>query len=313
MKPQIETIAIVGTGVIGASWAAFYAGHGFSVRMHDISPADCEQGLARARAFVDDLGRAALIDRQAAMSARDRMTGHASLEEALDGVDMVQESTAETYAVKTALFTRMDALLPPEVILASSSSGLLMTRIQAATGHPGRCLIAHPFNPPHLVPLVELVPGEQTAPEILADMKTFFESLGKTPVVLKKEAPGHIANRLAAALWREAIDIVLSGIASVEDVDKAVCAGPGLRWALMGQHMIYHLGGGPGGIANFIDHLGPAVESWLADMATWHRLPPETREVLEDGVERAMGDQTLASLARWRDEKLIGVLKALRD
>ena len=259
MTREIKTVAIVGTGVIGASWAAFYAGHGFFVRLYDISTEDCEKGLRRAHDFVDYLGRETLIEPSVARSAHDRMTACAILEQALEGVDMVQESTAESYTVKIPLFTRMDALLPADVVLASSSSGLLMTRVQEKTAHPGRCLIAHPFNPPHLIPLVELVPGEKTASEFLDGMKAFFQSLGKTPIVLKKEVPGHIANRLAAALWREAIDIVLQGIASVEDVDKAVCAGPGLRWALMGQHMIYHLGGGQGGLAHFVDHLGPAV------------------------------------------------------
>ena len=311
MTREIKTVAIVGTGVIGASWAAFYAGHGYSVRLHDISTEDCEKGLRRAHAFVDDLGRETLIEPLAARSAHDRMAACAVLEQALEGVDMVQESTAESYAVKIPLFTRMDALLPADVVLASSSSGLLMTRVQEKTAYPGRCLIAHPFNPPHLIPLVEIVPGEKTAPEFLDGMKAFLQSLGKTPIVLKKEVPGHIANRLAAALWREAIDIVLQGIASVEDVDKAVCAGPGLRWALMGQHMIYHLGGGQGGLAHFVDHLGPAVESWLEDMATWNRLPPKTKDILVAGVESAMGGRNIDELMQWRDKKLIGILKLL--
>ena len=312
MTLQINTIATIGTGVIGASWAAFFASRGFSVNLYDLDAKQCQSGLERARSFIADLGRHALIDQGAVHPSQARLTGYQTLADALDGVDMVQESTAENYTVKKDLFHQMEDHLPAATILASSSSGLLMTEIQTVTRHPQRCLIAHPFNPPHLIPLVELVPGRQTAPATIDGMKTFFEDLGKTPVVLKKEAPGHIANRLAAALWREAIDIVHQGLASVEDVDKALCAGPGLRWALMGQHMIYHLGGGQGGMANFIDHLGPAVESWLKDMATWTHLPPETKAVLTQGVQAEMKGRSMEELMQWRDEKLIGLVKLLQ-
>jgi 3-hydroxyacyl-CoA dehydrogenase len=207
----------------------------------------------------------------------------------------------------------LDTATAKDVVLASSSSGLLMSEIQKATARPERCLIAHPFNPPYLVPLVELVPGKSTAPETIIETKQFFESLGKTPVVLNKETPGHIANRLAAALWREAIDLVLKGVASVEDVDKAVSAGPGLRWAIMGQHMIYHLGGGQGGLAAFIDHLTPALEMWWNDLADWKMFPSEAREQLLAGVDEEMAGRDLSEVMRWRDEKLVQVLKALQD
>jgi 3-hydroxybutyryl-CoA dehydrogenase len=150
-------------------------------------------------------------------------------------VQLVQESVAENYEIKQQVFKELDSYTQPDAILASSSSGLLMTPIQQVTNHPGRCLIAHPFNPPHLIPLVELVPGDKTDELTVLRMKDFYEKLGKVPVVLKKAVPGHIANRLALALWREAVDLVIQGIASVEDVDKAVSAGPGLRWAVMGR------------------------------------------------------------------------------
>jgi 3-hydroxyacyl-CoA dehydrogenase len=145
----------------------------------------------------------------------------------------------------------------------------------------------------------------------VADTKKFFESLGKTPVTLNMETPGHIANRLAAALWREAIDIVLKGVASVEDVDKAVSAGPGLRWAIMGQHMIYHLGGGQGGLAAFIQHLTPAFEMWWNDLADWKNFPDGAREALMAGIEQETAGRDLNEVMRWRDEKLIKVLKAV--
>jgi 3-hydroxyacyl-CoA dehydrogenase len=186
-----------------------------------------------------------------------------------------------------------------------------MTPIQQVTHHPGRCLIAHPFNPPHLIPLVELVPGEETDEQVISNMKVFYEDLGKVPVVLKKAVPGHIANRLALALWREAVDLVTQGIASVEDVDKAVSAGPGLRWAVMGPHMIYHLGGGEGGMDHFIDHFAPAVKVWWESLADWTTLPPEAKTMLVAGLQEELGDRTISDMNRLRDEKLIKMLKIL--
>jgi 3-hydroxyacyl-CoA dehydrogenase len=228
-------------------------------------------------------------------------------------VQLVQESVTENYEVKQQVFKALDAHTDADVILASSSSGLLMTPIQQVTNHPGRCLIAHPFNPPHLIPLVELVPGDGTDEQTISNMKIFYEKLGKVPVVLKKAVPGHIANRLAMALWREAVDLVVQGIASVEDVDKAVCAGPGLRWAVMGPHMVYGLGGGEGGMDHFIDHFGPAVKVWWESLATWTTLPPEAKALLVDGVKEEMGDRTLSDMNRWRDEKFIKLLKVLYE
>jgi len=200
MAHHIKTITIVGTGVIGASWAAFYASKGFTVKLYDLDPDGCQKGLERALHFIDDLKSKKWIDTDTATKAIDRITRHDDLADAIADVDMVQESIIEDYEIKKKLFEQLDEALPPSVFLASSSSGLLMTEIQQVTRHPGRCLIAHPFNPPHLIPLVELVPGQATDPKTIDDMKAFFEMLGKTPVVLKKEAPGHIANRLAAAV-----------------------------------------------------------------------------------------------------------------
>jgi 3-hydroxypropionate dehydrogenase (NADP+) len=234
-----------------------------------------------------------------------------TLEETAEDVDVIQESVAENYSVKHNVFKIADAASRPETVIMSSSSGLLMTEIQKAAQHPERCLIAHPFNPPHLIPLVELVPGKQTDEKILLDVKTFFEAAGKTPVVLKKEVPGHIANRLSAALWREAVDIVLKGVADVGDIDKALRAGPGLRWALMGPHLTYHLGGGEGGIKHFIDHLGPAFATWLKDMAVWTEFPPESRDILHEGVQKEVEGRNQAELAKWRDEKLTELIKLL--
>jgi 3-hydroxyacyl-CoA dehydrogenase len=203
----------------------------------------------------------------------------------------------------------MDRVASPSTIIASSSSGLLMTEIQQVMNYPQRSLIAHPFNPPHLIPLVELVPGKQTDPEIIKTMYDFYQGLGKIPVVLKKEVPGHIANRLAVALWREAIELVATGVASVEDVDKALYAGPGIRWALMGQHLIYHLGGGEGGYEYFIDHIGREFEKY--QMASWTKIPEDARKAIIAGVKDSLGGRSVSELAQWRDEKLVELLKVI--
>jgi len=310
---KVESVGIVGTGVIGSSWAAFYASKGFRAKMYDIDQSLCQKGLRRAIDYLNALWKGGLLSEEASRKAISDTNIVNNLEEAIKDVQLVQESVKEDYEIKHQVFKIMDTETPPDVILASSSSGLLMTEIQKVTRHPQRCLIAHPFNPPHLIPLVELVPGEQTDHQAIAKMKTFFENLGKIPVVVKKEAPGHIANRLAAALWREAIDIVLKGIASVEDVDRAIFAGPGIRWALMGQHMIYHLGGGEGGIEYFMEHLGPAFEGWWKDMAIWTTIPPEAKNLLAKGVKEELRGRNLDEMTQWRDEKLMGLLKIIKE
>ena len=308
---EIRSIAIVGTGVVGASWAAFFAARGYPVRLFDEDTRVCSGAVQKALDTVHSMGKADLISADEVVKSSELVTAHSNLENAVKDVQLVQESVAENYDAKKSVYGRLDKLTPPQVLLASSSSGLLMTEIQKELQHPGRCLIAHPFNPPHLIPLVELVPGNQTDPSAIRRLRDFFLTLGKEPVVLNKEVPGHIANRLAAALWREAIDLVLQGVASVEDVDKAVRAGPGLRWALMGQHMIYHLGGGPGGIEQFLDHLAPAFESWLRDLADWTRLPDETRDTLTQGLSEAAEGRSFQDIVDWRDDKLVELVKVI--
>jgi carnitine 3-dehydrogenase len=310
---KIETIAIVGTGVIGSSWAAFYAAKGHQVKMYDVDAEICRQGYQQAVDIIEVLREQGILAADLVEEAKSRILATNGLARAVGDVQLVQECVAENYEVKQRVFKELDAETGSDVILASSSSGLLMTEIQRVTRHPARCLIAHPFNPPHLIPLVELVPGEATDEGTISKMKRFYEAVGKVPIVLKKAVPGHIANRLAMALWREAVDLVVQGIASVEDVDKAVCAGPGLRWAIMGPHLVYHLGGGPGGMDHFINHFGPAVKTWWESMATWTTLPPETKALLTEGLKKEMGDRSMAEINRWRDEKLCGLLKLIYD
>jgi 3-hydroxyacyl-CoA dehydrogenase len=308
---KVKSIAVVGTGVIGSSWAAFYAAKGFDVKLWDVDAQMCQKGQQGAVQIIRQLQNEGILTGDDINDSISRIITVPELEQAVEDVQLVQESVAEKYEIKQEVFKALDSYTRANVILASSSSGLLMTPIQQVTQHPGRCLIAHPFNPPHLIPLVELVPGDNTDKQTILNMKDFYENLGKVPVVLKKAVPGHIANRLALALWREAVDLVTQGIASVEDVDKAVSAGPGLRWAVMGPHMIYHLGGGEGGMDHFIDHFAPAVKVWWESLADWTTLPPEAKNLLVNGLKEELGDRTLSDMNRLRDEKLTKMLKIL--
>lgn len=308
---KIQAVATVGVGTVGASWAIVFATHGLETRLYDAAAGATDRAETFMNESMSVLVQAGYLTPQEAEAAKKRVRKCGSLEEALNGVDFVQESAPESYEVKRPLFKEMDSLCAPEILLASSSSGLLISEIQAGLIHPERCLVAHPFNPPHLIPLVELVPGPQTKPETLERAREFYRSLEKTPITLRKEVPGHIVNRLAAALWREAIDLAVRGVASVEDIDKAVSDGPGLRWALMGQHLIYHLNGGPGGIAYFLEHLGPSYEAWWKDLAAWTDLPPEASAVLVEGIKDETGARTFKEIQDWRDEHLLKLVRLL--
>ena len=308
---RIKTVGILGAGTIGSSWATFFATKGMTVRVHDVDRRVEEKGVTKAHANLDALVEYGLVGKEQLVNLKGNIVSSGSISALVDGADYIQESAAENYEVKAKVFSEMDRLAAPETILASSSSGLLMSVIQESAKRPERCIIAHPFNPPHLVPLVELVPGKKTAPAIVERIKIFFEGLGKIPVVLKREIPGHIANRLAAAIWREAMDLVLTGAATVEDVDKALCAGPGIRYALMGQHMIYHLGGGEAGYGYFIDHIGKAFGTYWREMATWSEISEDSKQILVKGVMDAMHGRSAAEIACWRDEKIVDLLKVI--
>ncbi|MBU9185918.1 3-hydroxyacyl-CoA dehydrogenase [Burkholderia multivorans] len=299
---DIQRIAIVGTGVIGASWTAFYLAKGFDVVATDPAP----QADARLRESL------AAFLRDDADAACARLAFDADLVRALDGVDFVQENGPERLDLKRALYRQMDDVLPAHVPIASSSSGLKMSDIQTACEqHPERCLIAHPFNPPHLIPLVELVGGEATDAAVIERAKAFYDALGKVTIVLNKEMAGHVANRLAAALFREVYHLVGEGVVSVADADKAVAWGPGLRWALMGQCLTYHLGGGAGGIAHFLEHLSGPMTSWWNDLGT-PSFDPEVDRKLIDALRAIQGDRSMQALAAERDRLLVELIDARR-
>ncbi|KVN45815.1 3-hydroxyacyl-CoA dehydrogenase [Burkholderia territorii] len=300
---DIQRIAIVGAGVIGASWAAFYLSKGFDVVATDPAP----QADARLRDAL-----AAFLGEPRAAELSVRLSFDADLARALERVDFVQESGPERLDLKRALYRQMDDVLPARVPIASSSSGLKMSDIQTACDrHPERCLIAHPFNPPHLIPLVELVGGDATDPSVIARVKAFYDALGKQTIVLNKEMTGHVANRLAAALFREVYHLVGEGVVSVADADKAVAWGPGLRWGLMGQCLTYHLGGGAGGIAHFLEHLSGPITTWWDDLGT-PSFDPAVDRKLNEALRAIQGERSMQELAAERDRLLVELIDARR-
>ncbi len=306
MTTPIRRVAVIGAGTIGASWAAYFLARGLEVTVSDPAP-DAKAATGRfieaAWPTLQALGGGAGIDPQSWRFEADPV-------KAVEGAQFVQENAPERYEVKNALLPKIDAVLPSEVVIASSTSGLLVSRLSEGCRHPERVVIGHPFNPPHLIPLVEVVGGPTASPEAVDAAMAFYKAIGKHPILLNKEVPGHVANRLQAALWREAIHLVDQGVASVADIDAAVSQGPGLRWALMGQHMIFHLGGGQGGLAHFMHHLLPAVETWWDDLGT-----PKVDEALQrklvEGVIAEADGRSLADLAAERDTLLAEIL-ALR-
>jgi 3-hydroxyacyl-CoA dehydrogenase len=233
----------------------------------------------------------------------------AALAQAVTDVDLVQENGPERIDFKQKLYGQLDGLLPHDVIIASSSSGLTMSEIQSgAASHPERCVIAHPFNPPHLIPLVEIVGGAKTSEETIRRASEFYTSIGQRTVHLNKEMPGHVANRLQAALAREVYYLVAEGIVSAADVDTALSWGPGLRWGIMGNMMLNHLGGGPGGIEHFFQQFAGPTTAWWKTLGS-PVLTPEVQKKLIDSVHAEVGSRTIAELEAERDEVLLGLIE----
>jgi len=298
-------VSVIGAGTIGASWAAYFLARGFEVGAYDPLP----NGEAFARRFIDNAWPT-LEKLNAVQPGADRKR-FAFFKEpaaAVKDAEFVQESGPEREDLKIELFATLDAALPPETVIATSSSGLLISRVSATCRHPQRCVIGHPFNPPHLIPLVEVVGGAKTSPEAITKAMNFYRDIGKHPIHIRKEVRGHVANRLQAALWREAVHLVADGVVSVADADAAIAYGPGLRWALMGPHLTFHMAGGEGGMAHFMSHIGPAIQGWMDDLGQT-RLTPEVQKAIINGVTEEAAGRSMADLQRWRDRKLIEILK----
>jgi 3-hydroxyacyl-CoA dehydrogenase len=303
-KP-IRRIAVIGTGVIGASWTALFLAKGLKVVATDIAP----NADAQLRKFVESAWPALKRLGLAPGASQANLTFTPVLAQALTDVDLVQENGPERLEFKQDLYRQLDELLPPHVIIASSTSTLPMSSIQVgAVLHPERCVVGHPFNPPHLMPLVEIVGGTKTSEETIQRAMEFYTSIGKQAVRLNKELRGHVANRLQFAVAREVYYLVSEGVLSAADVDTALSWGPGLRWGVMGNMMLNHLGGGPGGIEHFFHQFaGPMTAGWK-DLGS-PELTPEVQKKLIDAVHAEVGSRSIEELETERDEMLLGLVE----
>jgi 3-hydroxyacyl-CoA dehydrogenase len=303
-KP-IRRIAIIGTGVIGASWSALFLAKGLQVVATDPAP----NAEAALRKFVETAWPALKRLGLSPGASQSNLTFTADLPQALTGAGLVQENGPERIDFKQKLYAQLDGLLPPDVIIASSSSGLTMSEIQkGAPSHPERCVIGHPFNPPHLIPLVEIVGGAKTSEATIRRADEFYTSIGQRTVRVNKEMPGHVANRLQAALSREIYYLVAEGVVSAADVDTALSWGPGLRWGVMGGLMLNHLGGGPGGIEHFFQQFTGPMTAWWKTLGS-PVLTPEVQKILIDSVHAEAGSRTIEELEAERDEVLLGLIE----
>jgi 3-hydroxyacyl-CoA dehydrogenase len=302
-KP-IKKIAIVGTGVIGASWAAHYLARGFDVVATDPAP----NAEAALRKYVNDAWPDLTNIGLAKDASRERLTFTTKLQEALKSADFVQENGPERPDFKTKFFVDIDDATPLDSIIASSSSGITPSVIQSQCKHPERVLIGHPFNPPHIIPLVEVVGGSKTSPDAVQQALKFYSSIGKKTIQLRKELPGHVANRLQAALYREMLYLIEHDVLSVEDADTAVCFGPGVRWGVMGQSLQWHVGGGAGGIQHFMEHLMVPLEGMMKSLGV-PNITPELKQKVIDGVMRETSGRAVEQLANDENRVIVGLLK----
>jgi carnitine 3-dehydrogenase len=304
---QVERVAVLGAGTIGASWTAQFLARGLSVAVYDPAP----DGETRVREFVEaawpTLERLGL----SANADPTRVSFHDDPAAAVERAALVQENGAENLDVKRALFGRIDAALSPDAVVASSTSGYMPSELQAGRRGPERYVVGHPFNPPHLIPLVEVVGGRATDPAVVDWTADFYAALGKRPIRIRREVPGHVANRMQVALYREAIHLVLEDVASIEDVDAAIAYGPGLRWAFMGPHMAHHLAGGRGGLRHLLEHIGPGIERWWNDLGR-----PDLTPAAIDRLVEAFGQaeaRPIRQLEAERDALLVALLETLQD
>lgn len=302
----VDTVACVGAGVIGGGWVAHFLARGFHVRAWDPAP-DAAAKLGR---LVDAAWPALTSLGLAEGASRNNLTVTTTLAEAVDGAGFVQESAPEDLPLKQKLLAEIDAVTRAGVVVASSTSGYAMTEMQVAAATPERLVVGHPFNPPYLIPLVEVVGGKLTASWAVEWASAFYRRVGKTVITMDREVPGFLANRLQEALWREALHMVANGEATVEQIDIAITDGPGLRWPVQGPMLTFHLAGGEGGMAHMLDHFGPSLK------APWTRLeaPELTRELRDavvDGCVDEAGERSIADLIAERDRAIIAIQRAV--
>ncbi len=303
----MENTAIVGAGVIGASWASLFLAAGKNVAVYDQSDtveADVTAYVETAWPVLEKIG---LVEE----GRRGALSFHETHAEAVAEADFIQESVPERLEIKHSVYAEIEEALKPEAIVSTSASGLLVRDMQEGWKDPSRFILGHPFNPPHLIPLVELLGNDKTADGVLEAAEAFYESVGKVTIRVQKEVAGHVSNRLQAALWREAIHLVESGVVSVADVDKAVWAGPGLRWAAMGPNLIWHLAAGPGGLEEYCNRYRDSFHRWWDDLGD-PRLTPEVAKRLAEGAKQEAEGRLLSELEALRDDLITGYLQSER-
>jgi 3-hydroxyacyl-CoA dehydrogenase len=309
MNEKIKNVACVGSGLIGQGWATLFAAAGYAVSMQDLSDdklKDAGEQVSLNLRLLEDNGR---LYHETAAGAYKHIRTTLNLNEAVTAADFVMESVPDNYTVKKTVFKAMDSLAPSDTIFASSSSGLLMSENQTAVTRPERCVLVHPFLPVHLLPLAEVVGGDRTAPETVDITCRLMEKIGKTPVRLKKEVSGYIVNRLQAAILREAVDLVATGVASAEEVDRAFCTGMGMRDPFIGPLLRAYLAGD--GIENFVAHYSESYRLRWESMATWSTISSSVRETLINSVNEMpiVRENSLEKIKNWRDRMLIEILK----
>ncbi len=302
------SIILLGAGTIGASWAALFLSYKTKVMIYDPS----REALTKVKPNIEHAWQSLnTLDPTLKDIPWSKLTLHQNLASITSVPDWVQENAPDRLELKQSLLQQAELYFPPDVPIASSTTALMATDIQAAMTFPERFIIAHPFNPPHLIPLVEVVAGKKTSPYLTEKAKIFYEGFGKEVVIPKREAIGHIANRLNAALYREVVNMVAKGIASVEDIDRSIVHGPGLRWAFIGPNLVYHLAGGDGGYSQYLDHLGPSQEKRWENLDEVS-LTAEVKEKLVEGLQEAVRDSSVEILREKRDAALIGLLSLKR-
>ena len=315
---NISSVACVGGGTIGFSWAVLFAQHGMRVKIHDVSEAVLSRANAELRDAYDTLVEAGVMTDADMSTALSRITTTTDLAEAVKDVDYVQESGPERYRIKREIYRELDRLARPEAILASSTSAMLMTEIQKATTHPERCVVAHPYNPPHIVPLVEIVPGEATSAETVAVARDFMARMGRVPVVARKECRGHIVNHMQAVIYREAKWLVGNGVATAAEIDLAFRTGPGLRLALMGPFLV-GMFTSPGGLQDtMIDgKLNHMLEDDIPSRIEREAPPRSPENELEWAkmcvaqMEEELAGTDMQQVKKWRDAKLLQILDVI--
>ena len=303
---EVRRVTCAGAGVIGGGWVAYFLAKGYQVTAWDPG----EDAEDRLRSIVDNAWPALVELGLAEGASRDNLVFEPDLATAMARAEFVQESVPEDLDLKIKLLAEIDAVAPADVVVSSSTSGYGMSEMQIECSHPDRMVVGHPFNPPYLIPLVEVVGGEKTSAETVAWTSEFFDQAGKSVITMDREVPGFIANRLQEALWREALHMVAEGEATVEQIDQSITDGPGLRWPIQGPMLTFHLAGGQGGMAHMLDHFGPSLKSpWTRLEAA--ELTPQLRDAVVAGVDEEAGDRTIDDLIAERDAGIIAVLRAL--